>query len=67
MLSRRSLRAMRDRWERDLDRLEAAYETKVGELSENGDDSVETIRNLASAIAHVEGLIATRRTGDHHE
>jgi hypothetical protein len=55
MLDRRQLRAMRERWQRDLDRLEAAFPGL--ELGEEFTSETETIRNLATAIAHIDGII----------
>jgi hypothetical protein len=64
MLSRRTLRAMRDRWERDLERLETAYGLHLGGLEANGDDNTETARGLLTAIAHIEGMISQSRPTD---
>ena len=60
-LPRRSLRAMKRRWQADLERLEAAYPAKDWEGS---DPALETIRNLATAIAEIDGLISCRRVGE---
>lgn len=64
MLSRRTLRAMRDRWEKDLERLETAYDVRATGLEENDGDNTETVRNLATAIAHIEGMISQSRPTD---
>lgn len=53
-LTRRSLRAMRERWKVDLARLEADYPVTNWEASE---PTLETIRNLATAIAEIDGII----------
>lgn len=55
-MTKAQLRAMRDRWQRDYSRLRRAYEPIDWELP--GDATVETIRNLATAIAWVDGMIA---------
>jgi hypothetical protein len=63
MLKRATLWAMKARWEKDLARLEKAY----GEFSINPEQSnaeSETQRNLATAIAEINGLIAARRPGE---
>lgn len=57
MIPRRSLRAMKARWERDLTRLEAA--NPVTEWS-YCDHEHETVRNLATAIAEIDGIISSR-------
>ena len=57
MMSRRSLRAMRARWERDLARLEAAYPPTAWSYC---DHEHETVRNLATAIAEIDGIISAR-------
>jgi hypothetical protein len=65
MLSRRTLRAMRDRWQKDLDRLEAVYvSADHPTMAYYSDSEHETVRNLASAIAEIEGLIAMARPGE---
>lgn len=56
-LSKRTLRAMRDRWTRDLFRLVAAYQ--VGNW-QRSDPASETIRNLQTAIAEIDGLVTCR-------
>jgi hypothetical protein len=58
-IPKRSLRAMRDRWQRDLDRLETAYPVDNWEADH---PTLETIRNLATAIAQIEGMISAVRT-----
>jgi hypothetical protein len=55
-IPKRSLRAMRDRWQRDLDRIEAAY--PIEDMAEWSDPESETQRNLATAIVWIEGLIS---------
>lgn len=61
MLPRRSLRAMRRRWEADLERLENAYPTIDWQADS---PPIETIRNLATAIAQINGMITARRDGE---
>lgn len=63
MLKRRTLWAMKRRWQADLKRLEEAY----GEFSLDQtrcDPESETQRNLATAIAEIDGMIARRRPTD---
>ena len=60
-LPRRSLRAMKRRWTGDYDRLEEAY--PVHDWEESSPAS-ETLRNLATAIAQIDGLITCTRIGD---
>ena len=55
-LTKRHLRAMRERWRRDLARLEASF-PRLEKLPENFDSEAETIRNLATAIAEIDGII----------
>lgn len=57
-ISRRTLRSMRDRWQRDLDRLEK--DAPVVDY-EGSDANIETQRNLATAIAEIGGMITARR------
>lgn len=54
-LSRPQLRAMRDRWERDLAWLEKAYPVENWKADA---PHIETQRNLATAIAQIEFIIA---------
>ena len=56
-LSRRTLRAMRNRWQRDLDRLETAYPINDWEAC---DGPVETQRNLGTAIAWIDAIITAQ-------
>ncbi len=58
-LTRRSLRSMRDRWQADLDRIEEAFPD--ADLVTDNDSVSETIRNLATAVAHIDGIITNRR------
>jgi hypothetical protein len=56
---------MRDRWQKDLDRLEAVYvSADHPTMADYSDSEHETVRNLASAIAEIEGLIAMARPGE---
>ena len=55
MIPLRSLRAMRDRWQRDLDRLESEH--PIDNMPENIGDEAETQRNLATAIVYIGGMI----------
>jgi hypothetical protein len=65
-LSRDRLRAMQDRWQRDYDRLEAEEGDWMDPDREDHDmgSYVETMRNLATAIAMINGMITRRRRGD---
>lgn len=56
MLTRRRLLAMRDRWVRDLAVLEEAFPGL--DLTQHADCEAETVRNLATAIAEIELVIA---------
>jgi len=60
-LPRRMLRAMRARWQRDLEKLEAAYPIEDWQADS---PSLETIRNLATAIVQIDGMITAARKGD---
>lgn len=60
-LPRRSLRALRKRWKRDLARIEAAYPLEDWNRC---DPASETIRNLATAVAEIDGLITCTRIGE---
>lgn len=63
-LTRDRLRNMRDRWQRDYEALEKAY-PEAADTFGGGDGSVnETMRNLATAIAEIDGVITARRRGD---
>lgn len=53
-VSKRVLRSMKARWERDLAMLEAAYPVANWEADY---PELETIRNLATAIAQIDGII----------
>lgn len=65
MLSRRTLRAMKKRWQRDLDRLESFYVAASSPTMVDWSDSEhETVRNLATAIAEIDGLISMVRPTD---
>ena len=55
MITRRQLRAMRGRWERDLEQLESAF--PIANMAEALTPEAETIRNLATAIAEIDGII----------
>jgi hypothetical protein len=60
-LTRRRLRTMRNRWQRDYETLLASY----GDWSpEDAQPLTETMRNLATAIAEIDGIIVERRRGD---
>lgn len=60
-VSKRVLRSMKDRWERDLAMLESAYPVSDWEADY---PALETIRNLATAIAHIDGIITgSQRSG----
>jgi len=61
VIPRRSLRAMKARWERDLTRLEDGYPMPDWR---GGTPEIETMRNLATAIAQIDGVIAAYRPGD---
>lgn len=65
-LSRRRLRTMQDRWQRDYDTLDEAY--GGWHEGQRGEDAtgpyVETMRNLVTAIAEINGVINARRKGD---
>jgi hypothetical protein len=64
-LSKRSLRAMHDRWQHDLNRLQAAYPVEGW----NADHpSLEAIRNLATAVAQVRFMLVPTigANHDHH-
>lgn len=56
-LTKRSLRAMRDRWIRDLKRLEEDFPVPDWEWD---NPEVETVRNLATAIAQIDGIITNQ-------
>ena len=43
--------------------MEAAYGGWMGDADGSG-SYIETMRNLATAIAHIDGLIVVRREGD---
>ncbi|QDZ07431.1 hypothetical protein FPZ24_08030 [Sphingomonas panacisoli] len=60
--SRRQLRAMRDRWRRDLDKLEA--DQPVGDRWDWATPNIEVQRNLATAIAWIDGMITGRKVRD---
>lgn len=58
MITRRQLRNMRARWERDLAVLDAAF---AGiDLAQASNPESETIRNLATAIGQIDGIITNR-------
>lgn len=57
-LTRDQLRAMRGRWQRDLDRLNAAYPEATADWTFSM-PRLETIRNLATAIAEIDGIITS--------
>jgi hypothetical protein len=59
-LTKRSLYAMRARWEGDLKRIEELAGYTAAELGEGESPLAETIRNLATAIAHIDGIAASR-------
>lgn len=65
-LPRRRLRAMRDRWKRDYAALDAAYGDWMDEERDDHDlgSYVETMRNLATAIGYIEGMLTARRPTD---
>jgi hypothetical protein len=63
-LPRRTLRTMRERWQRDYDRLEQVYGSWEEGAESDGDPFIETMRNLATAIVWVDGLISSKRPGD---
>lgn len=55
-MTRARLRAMKARWQRDSDALEAAFPITDWLRS---DPELETIRNLESAIAWIDGIITS--------
>lgn len=61
VVSKRVLRSMKARWERDLAMLEAAYPVANWEADY---PELETIRNLATAIAQIDGIITGNRRTD---
>jgi len=61
-LTKRSLRAMRTRWQSDLSRLEDAFPDANDEMSSHNAPEHETIRNLQTAIAQIDGIISRKRT-----
>lgn len=58
MLSRKALRDMKARWQRDLAHLEAAYgSAAVEKIAEVSNSESEVVRNLATAIVHLGEII----------
>lgn len=58
-LTRQRLRTMRDRWQRDYDTLESVYGDWVEYAEHDGDAYIETMRNLGTAIAWIDGMITS--------
>lgn len=63
-LSRRVLQRMQNRWEADLTRLEQHYGSASNVNAIDHGSAAETIRNLATACAEINGVITSRRRGD---
>lgn len=61
-LSKARLRTMRDRWQRDSDTLLATYGDWVKYADHDGAPYIETMRNLDTAIAWIDGMIVARPT-----
>lgn len=61
MLSQNALRSMKARWLRDLARLEKAC-GDAGDLGDESNSETETVRNLATAIAHIGEMIIANVT-----
>jgi hypothetical protein len=57
-ITKRKLRAMRSRWERDLKTLEEAFPDL--DLTVELGAEAETVRNLVTAIGEIDGIIANK-------
>lgn len=66
-LPRQRLRAMQDRWQRDYDTLESTYGDWMNDAEADGMAYIETMRNLITAIAMINGMITAHRRGDGKE